>query len=321
MMRMDRRLDAAARRGTSATARAASVTRSVLRACALGIVAALTVCSAAQAYTAAGDRIFPATVLLPQIGPSDEFYITGSTLPQQTSSGVPGGRATNLVGVFDKTITDRLSATATLGYSWLRQGGGASPSGWQNFAFALQYLAILDQPREFLLSAGIERDFGGTGAARIGVNSQGATIPALFFGKGLGDFDVGYLRPFAVAGTVAYQISDGAPRPSLLQTGLVIEYSMPYLLSKVDAVALPGFLRATTPMIEMQFSQPVGRSFGATSTALIGAGFNYSGEGWDLGVEALIPTNRASGRGTGFTVQLHFSLDYLAPTSIGKPFF
>ena len=313
------KLDEESRPGQSGTESNTPLSRSSWRACALGIASALILSSAAQAYTAAGDRLFPATILLPQIGPTDEFYITGSTLPQQTSSGAPGGRSTNLTAVFDKTITDRFSATLTEGYAWQRLGAGSSPSGWQNFAFALQYLAILDQPREFLLSAGIEREFGGTGAMKIGANSQGATIPALFFGKGLGDFDLGYLRPLAFAGTVGYLISDGAPRPNLVQTGFVIEYSIPYLLSKVAAVEMPDFLRATTPMVEMQFSKPVGRSFGQASTALIGAGFNYSGEGWDLGVEALIPQNHATGRGAGFTIQLHFSLDFLAPTTIGKP--
>jgi hypothetical protein len=278
--------------------------------------ACLLLAPAAEAYTAAGDRIFPATVLLPQIGPSDEFYVTGSTLPQ-----AGGGRSSNLTAVFDKTITDRLSALFTEGYNWQRQGGGINPSGFQNFNFALQYLAVLDQPHEFLFSAGVEREFGGTGAAQIGASPQGATTPAFFFGKGLGDLDIGYFRPLAISGTVGYQFSDGGMRPNAVLSGLAIEYSIPYLLSKVETVSLPSFLRAMTPMIEMQFSNPVGNSFGQASTSLIGAGFNYSGQGWDVGVEALVPTNHATGRGAGFTLQLHLSLDYLAPSSIGQPLF
>ncbi len=40
--------------------------------------AALVAFSAAPAlaYTAAGDRVFPATILLPQNAPSDDFYVT-----------------------------------------------------------------------------------------------------------------------------------------------------------------------------------------------------------------------------------------------------
>src|SRR5947208_3558729 len=35
----------------------------------------------ALAYSAAGDRLFPATLTLPQIAPGDEFYVWSSTLP------------------------------------------------------------------------------------------------------------------------------------------------------------------------------------------------------------------------------------------------
>jgi len=54
---------------------------------------------------------------------------------------------------------------------------------------------------------------------------------------------------------------------------------------------------------------------------VVGPGFNYAGEGWELGVEAIIPTTRAAGSGFGFTAQLHFALDYLFPDSIGRPLF
>jgi hypothetical protein len=43
----------------------------------------------AAAYTAVGDRIFPATILLPQAAPGDTLYVTPSTVP------VPGGDATD----------------------------------------------------------------------------------------------------------------------------------------------------------------------------------------------------------------------------------
>jgi hypothetical protein len=48
---------------------------------------------------------------------------------------------------------------------------------------------------------------------------------------------------------------------------------------------------------------------------------NYSGDGWDFGIEALVPASRAAGVGTGVTAQLHIQLDYLFPRSLGKPLF
>ena len=42
---------------------------------------------AAAAYTAVGDRVFPATILLPQAAPADAIYVTPSTRP--VSGGAP----------------------------------------------------------------------------------------------------------------------------------------------------------------------------------------------------------------------------------------
>ena len=73
----------------------------------------------AEAYTAADDRIFPATVLLPQPAPTDAVYVTPSTRP------VPGGDATNLTGTLDKTLIERLGVGIEDGYNWIGQIGRA----------------------------------------------------------------------------------------------------------------------------------------------------------------------------------------------------
>src|SRR5258708_27166241 len=62
----------------------------------------------ALAYSAAGDRLFPATLLLPQIAPGDEFYSTFSSLP---IAGAPLGAQTHnnsLTMDYATTITDYL---------------------------------------------------------------------------------------------------------------------------------------------------------------------------------------------------------------------
>jgi hypothetical protein len=47
----------------------------------------------------------------------------------------------------------------------------------------------------------------------------------------------------------------------------------------------------------------------------------YQADSWDVGVEALIPGNRASGTNVGVIAQFHLFLDDLFPNSIGKPIF
>ena len=100
-----------------------------------------------------------------------------------------------------------------------------------------------------------------------------------------------------------------------------MQYSIPYLQSKVQSLDLPDIIRGLTPTTEFVFSTPTGKSFGARTTALFGPGVSYAGEGWELAIQALIPATRATGRGIGVTAQLHLSLDFLAPDTIGRPLF
>jgi hypothetical protein len=181
----------------------------------------------ALAYSAAGDRLFPATLLLPQIAPGDEFYVNAMSLPLSGGPRGAGSRDSNFTTTYAKTITDRLGIVIDETWTRLDLVGGGASYGWQNFDMAVKYLAVVDQPREFLLTLGVDRESGGTGARRVGAFAAGATTPAVFFGKGLGDLDIGYLRPLAITGLAGYQFGDSRPRPNLINAGAVVEYSIP----------------------------------------------------------------------------------------------
>ena len=92
--------------------------------------------AAAAAYTAAGDRIFPATILLPQPAPTDSLYVTPSTRP------VAGANATNLTVTLDKTLTERLGIGFQDGYNWIGRRGASTLDGWQNLFAYVKYEAI-----------------------------------------------------------------------------------------------------------------------------------------------------------------------------------
>src|SRR5439155_3165002 len=141
--------------------------------------------------------------------------------------------------------------------SWFRIDRVATDPryGWANFENGFKYLGIDDPDREFLLTLGVDREWGATGATGI-ASRKGATEPRVYFGKGLGDLDIGYLRPLAVTGLLGYQIADSRPRPNLVTAGLVFEYSIPYLQSKVQSLDLPEFVRGLTPMTEFWLTVP-----------------------------------------------------------------
>jgi hypothetical protein len=275
----------------------------------------------AFAYSATGDRLFPATLVLPQIAPGDEFYTSADTLPQTPAGVGTGRRQSNFTWVYTKTITDRLGIVVEETWTRLDRVARGTLSAMQNLDTEIKYLAVDDQPHEFLLTLGLDREFGGTGAKRVGAFSSGATTPRVYFGKGLGDLDIGYLRPLAIAGLIGLQIADSPPRPNLATPGFVVEYSIPYLQSKVQTLDLPECVRGLTPRTEVLFTTPVGRSFGGRTTALIAPGLSYAGAGWEFAIEGLVPASRATGRGVGAIAQFHLSLDFIAPETIGGPLF
>jgi hypothetical protein len=275
----------------------------------------------ADAYTASGDRTFSATLILPQIAPGDEFYLNYNMLP--LTGGGPGtpDRSTGFTATLGKTITDRLGVYIEETYTGIGRSGAGTQWGWQNLDTAIKYLAVNDIDHEFIMSLGLDRETGGTGAIRVGASPSGATTPQLFLGKGLGDLDIGYLRPFAVTTVSAVQLADTAPRPDVVNNGFSVQYSIPYLESKVQNLDLPDVVRGLTPMTEVLFTAPAGRSYGARATALIAPGVSYAGEGWEFAVEAQLPANRATGNGIGVTAQFHIALDFFFSDSIGKPLF
>ncbi len=268
----------------------------------------------ARAYTAAGDRLFPATVLLPQIAPTDELYVTGATVPAE------GTRSSSISTNYNKTITERFGIGLAEGYNWLQRNGAQTRTGWQDTDVVLQYLAVQNAARELLVSIGIDRQFGGTGSSRAGANRTGATTGWLYLGKGLGDLDAGLLKPVSVAAVFGYQLGDSSARKDTVETGVAVEYSIPYLESNVTALALPDFLKSVTPMVEAFLSTPEQAGGGGTALT-VAPGFDYAGAGWELGLEALIPATRATGQGLGATLQFHFALDYLFPGRLGRPLF
>jgi hypothetical protein len=269
----------------------------------------------ASAYVAAGDRTFPAMILLPQVAPADQLYVTPTTQP------VSGGRSTDVAINFAKTLTERLGVRFEEDYTWLGRNGASTLRGWQNLDMATQYLAVLEPEQEALVTLGVDREWGGIGARRVGASPKGATAPTVYFAKGMGDLDIGYLRPFGVTGNIGYQFADAPPRPDNLLTNIAVEYSIPYLQSKVRSFDLPDVLRGMTPLVETIVTTATRNRGGNRTSVVFGPGVNYSGEGWEFIIEALVPAGRGVGNGLGVAAQFNLSLDYFFPDTIGKPLF
>jgi len=303
-------------RGVGRTKRCAAGTAAILAALLIPAATARD----ARAYTAVGDRLFSATAVLPQIAPTDAFYTWGWTAPL---AGGPVGspdRASNFSAVLNKTLTERLGIVVEDTWMHIDRIGKSPLTGFTNLNTEVKFQAIDNQPHEFLLTLGLDREFA-TGALRIGSSPKGATEPRIYFGKGLGDLDIGYLRPLAITGQGGYQFADAPSRPDRVNLGFVVEYSVPYLQSKVQSLDLPEIVRGLTPMTELSIGLPAGRSLGSRTTVMISPGVSYAGEGWEFHLAALVPATRATAAGAGVIGQLHLSLDFLFPDTIGRPLF
>jgi hypothetical protein len=156
-----------------------------------------------------------------------------------------------LTATVDKTLIERFGIGIQNGYNRIGRKDASTLVGWPNLLAYVKYEAILDPEHEFLFSVCTAHEFGGTGTRRVGAPEDGATlVPTTFFAKGLGDLPIGYFRPLAFQGFATYQLSSGAPRPDNVLAGLAVEYSIPYLQSKVRAFDLPDLLRGMTPIFE-----------------------------------------------------------------------
>ncbi len=318
------------------------MTRHSIAAAVLGVAATLPLASGAHAHGVAGKRVFPTTLTIDDPAVADEASFPTVTRQRNGATDTsPPTRTTQYSFEYDKRITEHLGVAINDGYSMIQQLGQNNLHGWQNLNLTLKYQLPANAEHEFLMSVGVIREFGGTGAVNQGIaDGIGTTTPTIYFGKGFGDLPdaVSWLKPLAVTGTFGYQFADvptstttivdpdsGIPslqvshKPDLLVMGASVQYSVPYLQANIKDLGLPEILGRITPLVEFAYTTPATTSNGQITQGMISPGLIYSGDSFQIGVEALIPATKGAGTNVGFIAQLHFFLDDIFPTTLGKP--
>jgi len=302
--------------------------RSFMCAAAIGCTALL-LPLAAQAHGIAGDRIFPATLVMDDPAVGDELSLP--TVAIQPGSTGTAANEYDYGFEWDKTIVKGFGIAFNAGYTSFRQPGsaGGNKYGWQDPVITAKYEFLENDAHEILGSVGIQRELGGDGAVNsLGADTVGWTQPTIYLGKGFGDLpsSLGLLRPFAITGELGYQLQDsdhstsagGAAIPDVLNPSFSLQYSMEYLQSQVKDYGFPAFVNNLVPLVEVSYSLP---SHDGTPQGQFAPGILYEGGSYQLGLEALIPANHASGNELGVIAQLHFYLDDIFPNTLGKPLF
>jgi hypothetical protein len=281
----------------------------------------------AFAHGVVGPRFFPATLATDDPAVADEL-----SLPTvATFEDADGTHETDVSGEYSKRIFENLGVSIAPAWTRLHAPDGSRAEGWRNLETTLKYQFVTDPKHELILSTGVSAEWGGSGSQSVGAEKITAITPTLYFGKGFGDLpkSLDWARPFAVTGTVGYQLPAqdhvAGTLPGEIEKGsravawgLALEYSMPYLASQVRDMGFPEFVNRLTPLVEASFTSPVAPT-GDFTTGTINPGVIWAGRRFQLGAEAMIPLNRQSGRGVGGLIQLHFYLDDIFPHSIGRP--
>jgi hypothetical protein len=301
------------------------------------LLASMAVADAAFAHGFAGKRFFPATLTTDDPFVADELSLpTISSIKTPAADGGPTTRETDFAVDVSKRITDNLGIGFGAAYKQLRPDGDSTQRGFDNVAANIKYKFYQNDEHETILSVGADWDIGRTGSKGVGAESFSTVTPALFFGKGFGDLpdSAMYLRPLALTGSVGIGIPSRASdtsisddgdigierHPHTLEWGFAIEYSLPYLQAFVKDVGLGEPFNKMIPVVEFALSTPLDRGRGPT-TGTVNPGVLWAGRYMQLGLEAVVPINHQTGSGVGWIAQLHFFLDDLFPTTIGKPIF
>jgi len=309
-----------------------------------GLAVALVCVPKSSAHEIVGSRFFPATLGIDDPGVNDELSLP--TVDSFKTGDVPPVWQRDISAEFSKRITEDFAISFGTTYTFLDMMDSTAPgaNGFQNLETTFKYRVYKNPEHEFVMSVGLSVEWGGTGSTTVGAEAVNVYTPTIYFGKGMGDLpdSLSWLRPVAITGQVGYAIPGRSSTTTasidpdtgdlsfdtefnalVLNWGLTIQYSMPYLKSSVIDLGLPDFVNHLIPIVEATMQTPVANTLtsGTQTTGTINPGVLWVGNKFQVGVEALIPINRQSGSNVGVIGQLHFYLDDIDPRGIGRPLF
>ena len=265
-----------------------------------------------RAHGIVGERFSPAT-----ISSDDPFAADELALPTVTVF----NHETDYDFDYSKSIFPGFAIGVGIGYVDASPPGGLSATGFSNLDVAPTLELFRSPEHEFIVSAGLDWEIGGSGSTSV-ADEFSTYTPTIKFGKGFGDLpsDMAWLRPLALTGTIGYAIPGASANAKSIQWAGALEYSLLYLQNNVRDQGFSNFVAHLTPVVEFSFSTPVDAGGGGT-TGTFNPGLIWSGQYEQVAVEANVPVNHAYGDTVGVVAQLHFYIDDIFPHSLGRPIF
>ena len=297
---------------------------------------------AALAHAVCGNRVYPVTLTLDDPGVADEVTIPQVTYLREAADGGPGpSHDTNIAFEYDKRLTETFGLGLNDDYNVNQQSNAKTQTGWDDFSLTAKWAKCIDPDADLQIGFGVVREFGRTGTSHIGADQYGNTAPTIYLGKGLDEVPIPMLQPLQFTGELGYAIADRESKQSNFmdpKTGLIttvanngyanawsgafsVQYSIPFLQNQIKDFGLPEPFAHLVPVAEFSWSSTAKSSGGGPTSWTVAPGFIYLRSWYQVGVEALVPLDKAAGTNVGVVVQVHVFLDDLYPHGIGAPLF
>ncbi len=268
----------------------------------------------ARAHAIVGMRVFPGTLTFSDPGVTDELDLNFAHAP----TGQPATDTSIWSLSYSKTISRRLGLSAGTDYQSL--GGAGGPRGMDDLNVGFEDLLWTSDSAETMITGGLTATLGGSGSTAIGA-PYSTLSPTLLFGRGFGDLPgaLRYLRPAAITGAVVPNIPLSVTAPDSVSYALSFQYSLPYLQNFVRDIGLRAPFNNLVPLVELPMQTCTSGPCAGQTLGTIDPGFIWIGHYGQIGLEATLPMNRASGRGLGFILGVGFYMDDIFPHSLGAP--
>jgi hypothetical protein len=296
----------------------------------------------AQAYAHAvcGSRVYPVTLTLDDPGVADEVTIPQIVYTRAAADGGPGpSHDTDIQFEYDKRLTDEFGFAFNDDYTVNQQNNAKTETGWDDLTVTFKWAKCVDPDNDLQLGFGIIREFGRTGTSHVGSDQYGNTAPTVYLGKGADFIPVPMLQPLQFTGELSYALADKEYKQFTTTNPITgvssvtandgyanawigsfsVQYSIPYLQNTIKDFGLPEPFAHLIPTAEFTWQSTASGGGGSPTSWTLAPGVIYLRSWYQVGLEALVPLNKAAGTNVGFIVQFHVFLDDLYPHGIGAP--
>lgn len=268
----------------------------------------------AGAHAIAGQRLFPSTLSFDDPG-------IGAELPLVFSHIRADGVSQNDLGfAVTKPVTSNFSLIAGTDYVGATQTGAPAVHGWSNLELGGVWQVYRNASSESIGSFSISRSFAHTGSRSVR-DDFSTWSPGFDFGQGFGNAAANWLRPFALTGAIGLDLPDARDEPRMLNWGLSLQYSIPYLQNFVKYVGIKAPFDKMIPVIELPMQTCLDRGCHGQTTGYVAPGVIWIGRYMQWGFELQVPVNHRTGNSIGVMFGFDLYLDDLAPHGFGAPLF